>query len=491
MAVPITEAFHVSMKIAPAPKNNEKNKQNNMTFILFRNIFTNTPELINKFPEIFEFIEEIVFNCVLNSELAVSDGRITNHSEYAIMKPKNRKTNAFNALLCCLNSDLSSFIFRSSFSSNFIVECISGIAIITVMKTETIEASSLKINNERIIEIDAKMKPYITIDTGFFSAFIGFVNDSKTIIRNKFYFFIILFILARFINEKVDIRCMSFVNTLPYISNPIEEFKNFKFVSWEKDIYPKFKGGIKESEIEFFVDIVNKYKLKNILDFGVGGGVEISGLIKGLRKKKYNFESIEANEVDEDFIKQAKKLFNQKNQEVIIHKSNWLDLPEANPKYTHLFDLGFLTGNSLTYIGGGTRDYTKKAQQSVVSKFARLIKKGGYLFIDSRDYDYIKSLMNLPKEKVFENFTFDYSVYYHGFQKEILVFPAYISDTVVVLHYYDKSKKIWSKLDLYPIYKKDMIEILSNDFKIEKIYYDFEEKEKKKSLFIQYLAKRK
>jgi SAM-dependent methyltransferase len=284
---------------------------------------------------------------------------------------------------------------------------------------------------------------------------------------------------------------MSFVNTLPYISNPIEEFKDFKFVSWEKDIYPKFKGGTKREEIKFFVDLITSKNLKNILDFGVGGGTELSGIIEMFKEINYSFESAEANEVDEEFIKQAQKLFHQKGQKVIIHRANWLDLPKARSPYKHLFDFGFLTGNSLTYIGGGTRDYTKKAQQSVVSKFAQIIKKGGYLFIDSRNYDYIKSLMNLPKEKVFENFSFDYTVYYHGFQEKIIVFPAYISETVVVLHYYDKERKIWSKLDLYPIYHKDMIDILSKDFKVEKVYHDFKEKRKTKSLFIQYLAKRK
>ena len=166
-------------------------------------------------------------------------------------------------------------------------------------------------------------------------------------------------------------------------------------------------------------------------------------------------------------------------------------MPNADPEYTHLFDFAFLTGNSLTYIGGGTRDYTKKAQQSVVSKFAKLIKKNGYLFIDSRNYDYIRSLMNLHKEDVFEKFTFDHTVYYHGFQQKILLFPAYISETVVVLHYYDKSRKIWSKLDLYPIYQKDMLDILSVDFEVENIYHDFKKDNPKKSLFIQYLAKRK
>ncbi|MFH1500323.1 MAG: hypothetical protein ABIE22_00050 [archaeon] len=284
---------------------------------------------------------------------------------------------------------------------------------------------------------------------------------------------------------------MTFVNTLPYISNPIEEFSDFKFVSWEKEIYPKFKGGAKKEETYFFTSLIKKNKLKSVIDFGVGGGTELGGIIASLKKERYPLQSSEANEVDENFIKQASELFKKSKQEVIIHKSNWLDLPKANPEYTHLFDFGFLTGNSLTYIGGGTREYTKNAQQSIVSKFAQLIKKGGYLFIDSRDYDYIRSLMNLPKDKVFENFTFDYSIYYHGFQNKVLVFPAYISDTVIVLHYYDKEAKKWSKLDLYPIYQKDMVEILSKDFVIEKIYYDFQEKKKNKNLFIQYLARRK
>ncbi len=282
---------------------------------------------------------------------------------------------------------------------------------------------------------------------------------------------------------------MAFVNTLPYLSNPIEEFADFKFVNWEKGIYPKFKGGIKEQEMDFFINLIVENRLKSIIDFG--GGVELSGIIGRLKERNYTLDSAEANEVSADFIGQALKTFSDRKQDVLIHKANWLDLPHAEPPYTHVFDFGFLTGNSLTYIGGGTRQYTKNAQQIVVNKFAQLLKKGAYLFIDTRNYDYIKSLMNLPTEKILENFTFDYSVYYHGFQEKILVFPAYISDTVVVLHYYDKQEKTWGKLDLYPIYQNDMLEILSKDFTIEKIYHDFQEESKQKSLFVQYLARRK
>ena len=283
---------------------------------------------------------------------------------------------------------------------------------------------------------------------------------------------------------------MTFVNTLPYINNPIDEFHDFKLVSWEKDIYPKFKGNTQDNEIKFFKQLLKKHKLRKILDFGVGGGKDISTIYERLQQEKYTF-TIEANEVDEEFMKQSTALFKKNKQPIIVHKSNWLDLPIAKPTYDHLFDFGMLIGNSLTYIGGGTREYTKKAQQSIVTKFSQLIKKDGYLFIDSRNYDYIKSLMHLPTADVFRNFTFDYSIYYHGFQTKILVFPAYISETVVVLHYYDKENKTWSKLDLYPIYQEDMIEILSKDFVIEKIYHDFKEGKKNKSLFVQYLARRK
>lgn len=284
---------------------------------------------------------------------------------------------------------------------------------------------------------------------------------------------------------------MSFVNTLPYISNPIEEFSDFRFVSWERDIYPKFKNGIKLEEIAFFQRLIQDRRAQSILDLGLGGGFELSAITEVLQQHHYPLLSVEANEVDEDFIHQAEQLFRSRHQTVRIHRANWVDLPRAQPPYTHQFDFAFLTGNSLTYIGGGTRDYTKRAQQSVVSKFAQLIADTGTLFIDSRNYDYIRSLMNLPKEQILEEFSFPYTVYYHGVTKNILVFPAYISETVVVLHYYDQAQKIWSKLDLYPIYQHDMLDILSKDFVVEHVYHDFQPEPRHKSLFVQYVARKK
>ncbi len=283
----------------------------------------------------------------------------------------------------------------------------------------------------------------------------------------------------------------TFINTLPYISNPVEEFKDFEFVSWERDIYPKFKGALKKEEIDFFVDIITSRGLKSILDLGVGGGSELTGIVKNLKEKNYDLKTVEANELNEDFIMQAVALFYKNNLQALIHKGNWIDLPDARPPYDRTFDFTFLTGNSLSYLGGGSRDYTKDGIKSIIAKFNLLIPKGGYLFIDTRNFDYIRSLMNLPIKEIVKNFYFDYTVYYHGSQKDIIVFPAYISDTIVVLHYYDIKQKTWSKLDYFPLYQYDMIEILSQHFEIEKIYHDFSEENKKKSIFIQYLARKK
>jgi len=46
-------------------------------------------------------------------------------------------------------------------------------------------------------------------------------------------------------------------------------------------------------------------------------------------------------------------------------------------------------------------------------------------------------------------------------------------------------------VDLYPIYQKDMEDILTKDFEIKQIYHDFQPEKKSKSLFIQYLARKK
>lgn len=284
----------------------------------------------------------------------------------------------------------------------------------------------------------------------------------------------------------------TFVNTLPYISNPVEEFKDYKFVSREENIYPDIASWpFPESEIDFFCDIIKEKKIKNILDLWLWLWEQFTCILKQLKKENYILEKAEANEVNISFIENAEKRFIKENLEVLVHKWNRVDLPDSsNPYATESFDLAFLAWDSLTYVWWWSRLYTKLAQKSIINKFAALIKPGGYLFIDTRDYDYIKSLMMLHPEEIIKAYSFEKKVHFHDNNK-LTIFPAYISDAVVVLHYYNHHHKIWWKQEYYPIYHNDIVETLSDKFEIEQVYYDYEVTPKQKCILRQYLARKK
>jgi hypothetical protein len=281
-----------------------------------------------------------------------------------------------------------------------------------------------------------------------------------------------------------------FVNSLSHVSNPLSEYRDFEFVPWDKSIYPKFKGETRIEEIEFIFNLISERKLGRIVDFAVGKGTELSGIVQMASDRQYVLHRAEANELSDEHMAQSRALFDAHEQSIVVHKADWQDLPDAHPEYSGLFDFGYLTGNSIALLGGGTRDYSRRAQSAVISNFAKLIDDGGYIFIDHRNYDYILSLINTHYDNIAEGFTFDYTVYYHGAQKSINVIPAYISETLIVLHYYDLEDRIWSKLDYCPIYHDEMLSILNHHFTVEKVFHDFELGANGKSMFVQYLAKK-
>jgi hypothetical protein len=272
---------------------------------------------------------------------------------------------------------------------------------------------------------------------------------------------------------------------------PLPEFSDFKFVNWETEIYPVFKGKTCIDEIEFFVDLIVNTQSKYLLDLAVGGGIELGGILTRLNELKYKLAQCDANEMDEAFIKQARTFFRQHSLAITIHKADWSALPYALPSYNCKFDFAYLTGNSLSYLGGDSIKLTRKIQQDVLTRFSFLIKNNAHLFVDSRNFDFILSLEGLSKEDIFEKFCFEKVVYYHGFQREITVFPAHISPNLVILHYYYKQEKKWSSMSYFPILQTEMMEMLSDKYLIEKVYHDFSSEETFKSQFIQYLVRKK
>ena len=272
--------------------------------------------------------------------------------------------------------------------------------------------------------------------------------------------------------------------------SPLDEFRDFQFVSWEKDIYPKYKGVPNPKEVDFLCNLITSHNLKKVVDFAVGGGIELSNILNSLKERHYQLDAVEANEVDDQFIDQANEVFVRGGDKVLIHKADWSSISNALPPYATQFDFGFLIGNSLTYVGGLTRQENKKAQADTIHKLGQLIQSSGYFFLDTRDYNYIADISSNSLNQLREKFTFQPTIYYHGAQKEILILSVYIDDVRVCFHYYDIAEKKWSFLQLFRVYHEEIIEALSEQFSVEKVYYDFHEKKKDRNVLIQYLAKR-
>ncbi len=222
--------------------------------------------------------------------------------------------------------------------------------------------------------------------------------------------------------------------------------------------------------------------------------MELSNILNYLKRHGYAIDVAEANEVDPAFVEQATKRLEADGHNVTIHQADWNHLDEAEPPYGRQFDFGFLVGSSLTYVGGDTREENKTAQAAVLKNFAQRIEKDGYLLLDTRDYDYIASIADLPVDELKKAFTFEPNIYYQGAQKEVTILPVYVDETRICFHYYDVAGKKWSLLELYRVYPEDVKKSLGEDFEVTQVYRDFEpenETNKGKAAFIQYLAKKK
>lgn len=276
----------------------------------------------------------------------------------------------------------------------------------------------------------------------------------------------------------------------------LPEFGNFTFVPWETDIYPKYKGETEQSEVAFMADLIKQRRLKKILDGAVGGGAGLVRYLNELKRIGYKIEAAEGNEVDPAFIPVAENRFKEEGYDVTVHRAPWEKMEEAVPSYDKLFDFMYVEGSSLTYVGGETRAENKEAQAKVIQSFGKRIESGGYLYVDTRDYDYIASIANLPTpDAVKEAFTFEPNVFYQNAQKAVTILPVYIDSTRICFHYYDTEEKKWGLLRLYRVYPEDLRESLEGaGFEIEHVYRDFKpgtEAGEGRTALIQYLAKKK
>src|SRR3989344_3614083 len=137
------------------------------------------------------------------------------------------------------------------------------------------------------------------------------------------------------------------------------------YIDWEKR---------REGEGGFLKGVLNRHKCREIFDTTLGDGCDSIYLLKE------GFDVV-SNELDDAFLKKAFE--NAKRENVALELTN-LDWRELSPDLMESsFDAVLCVGNSLTYL------FDKESQLKALCSFRHILREGGILIIDERNYQYM------------------------------------------------------------------------------------------------------
>ncbi|MBI5553132.1 MAG: class I SAM-dependent methyltransferase, partial [Candidatus Diapherotrites archaeon] len=170
------------------------------------------------------------------------------------------------------------------------------------------------------------------------------------------------------------------------------------FVDWE---------GRRSGENGFLVRTLSDNACHRILNAALGDGCDSIFLLHE------GFEVV-SNEVDDEFLRKALENARQEKVNLSVTRSDWRSLSRQAGENS--FDAVLCLGNSLTYL------FHKKDRLRALREFRKVLRPGGILLIDERNYSYIlrerKSILN-------GNFRYSGKVVYCG--KHVKGFPVSIS----------------------------------------------------------------
>jgi len=152
---------------------------------------------------------------------------------------------------------------------------------------------------------------------------------------------------------------------------------------------------------EFLVNTLKSKGCRRILDAACGTGVDSVMLLED------GFEVVSSDASDK-MLKTAYKLRWDRRRETafdnwIIEEGNWLTLHENMKEYKggEGFDAIICMGNSFAHLPDFSGD--QQEQRRAIANFHSLLKPGGILVIDHRNYDYILEHGNAPTKNIYYN----------------------------------------------------------------------------------------
>jgi len=166
---------------------------------------------------------------------------------------------------------------------------------------------------------------------------------------------------------------------------------------WE--IYIGDKNSRTESYQQFLGKILHDHGCRSILDVACGTGVDSIMLLE------HGFQITSVDASDRMLKYALKERWNRRNEPAFdkweIEEANWLTLPEDIHKPGSGFDAVICLGNSFAHLPDSTGDLRdiKKALRN----FFEMLKPGGILIIDHRNYDYILDTGKTPAKNIYYN----------------------------------------------------------------------------------------
>ncbi|KAK8390272.1 hypothetical protein O3P69_010155 [Scylla paramamosain] len=148
----------------------------------------------------------------------------------------------------------------------------------------------------------------------------------------------------------------------------------------------------------FIVQLLRKQNCHNILDVACGTGVDSIMLLE---------EGFQVTSVDlsDKMLKYALKTRWQRRKETafdnwVIEEANWLTLPD-DIEGQGTFDAVVCLGNSFAHLPDLSGDQSE--HRLALHNFAEMVKPGGILVIDHRNYDYIVDTGSAPSQNIYYN----------------------------------------------------------------------------------------
>lgn len=235
-----------------------------------------------------------------------------------------------------------------------------------------------------------------------------------------------------------------------------------RFIDWEKR---------RRGENGFLVKTLSKFKAKKIFDSCMGDACDTVFLLKK------GFE-VTSNELDVNFIKRAQENARENSVRLNVTSFDWRRLSKHFSAES--FDAVLCLGNSLTYL------FKKQDHAKALKNFYRVLRKGGVLVIDERNYEYF-----LKARKQILNGHFRYSKKFVYCGSEVNAYPVKISSAEVVMEYLDLKSGQKDRLAMYPFKKGELKKGLrESGFSKIHAFYDFRKQPSGQADFITYVAQK-